>query len=349
MTLAPRDLRAVVALVLVWQLAGCVAPPKPPKPPSKAAKVETGLAYVRTPDVPAGGVPAVKVATFTTRVPTAGEKPEIAGKLQLHRVKQGEDLLTISRDMGIGFRALRDANPFIDEWEPEEGTELLVPTRWILPRAELRGLVINVAELRAFMFPVDASPGEEVPVLTWPIGAGDIEWPTPLERFTVVGKDTNPTWVVPASIYRTMENPVYVVPPGPDNPLGKHRIKLSIESYLLHGTNDPWSVGRLTTHGCVRFYPEDVEQLYGLVYPGYPGQFIYQPVKVTEVDGRVYLEVHRDIYLRVDDLEAHARAEIARAGLTSRVDPAAVSAAVEAQNGMPLDVTLAPTRTAVSE
>jgi L,D-transpeptidase ErfK/SrfK len=146
-----------------------------------------------------------------------------------------------------------------------------------------------------------------------------------------------------------MENPVYVVPPGPDNPLGKHRIKLSIESYLLHGTNDPWSVGRLTTHGCVRFYPEDVEQLYGLVYPGYPGQFIYQPVKVTELDGRVYLEVHRDIYLRVDDLEAHARAEIARAGLTSRVDSAAVSAAVEAQNGMPLDVTLAPTRTAVTE
>jgi len=350
-----RGARAALALVAALHLPGCVAHPMPPAPgrlvaTRPAAKAPAGpkRGYTLPVEFPPESPPAAKIGSFSTRIPRPGDLPAMAGRLQRHRVRAGEDLLTISRDMGIGFRALRDANPLIDEWEPRPGTELLVPTRWILPRAEFRGLVINVAELRAFLFPADPSPGAQVSVLTWPIGAGDAEWQTPIERFTVTDKDTNPTWVVPASIYRKMENPRSFVPPGPDNPLGKHRIRLSIESYLLHGTNDPWSVGRLTTHGCVRFYPEDVELLYDLVYPGLPGEFVYQPVKVTEEDGRVWLEVHRDIYRMVPDLHALAASEVARAGFAARVDRGRVRQVVEEEMGLPVDVTL-DTRRATAE
>ena len=108
--------------------------------------------------------------------------------------------------------------------------------------------------------------------LTWPIGIGAEEVPSPVGPFTVRSKDVNPTWVVPESILRTMTNPRRVVPPGPDKPLGDYRIRLSIETYAIHGTNDPWTVGRLTTHGCIRLYPEDIADLFQLVAPGTPGE-----------------------------------------------------------------------------
>jgi len=289
---------------------------------------------------PAPPAPIVKLNAVPVRVPGDAEIPGVYGKLQRHRVAPGENLLAIARAGGLGFRELRDANPRIDEWEPKPGAELLVPSRFILPRASTyRGLVINLAEMRLYLFPVDTEPGQRVPVLTWPIGIGAEFAQSPIGPFTVKAKDTNPTWVVPDSIYRTMERPRRVVPPGPDNPLGDYRIRTSLDVYAIHGTNDPWTVGRLTTHGCIRLYPEDIAYLYPLVDRGVPGEFLYQPVKVGEENGRIYLEVHRDVYQKLPDLEADALAEIARAGLAGRVDVARVRAVAHARAGVPEDVT----------
>jgi L,D-transpeptidase ErfK/SrfK len=314
---------------------------RPQARPRAGAPAERTAAAPAVRPAPAGGT-AAKITVVTARIPYPSELPGLVGRIQHHTVAAGEDLLKIARNAGIGFRALRDANPRIDEWEPKPGTDLVVPTQWILPRASERGLVINVAELRLYMFPEDARGGEVVHMLTWPVGAGDSEWPTPLGTFTVKSKDEHPTWVVPSSIYPKMENPRWVVPPGPDNPLGDYRIRLSIDTYLIHGTNDPWTVGRLTTHGCVRLYPEDIARLYTLVDRGTPGEFIYEPVKLGEQDGRIYAEVHRDIYQRHRDLQAHARDEVARAGVMPQVDPERLRSAVEAQSGLPVDVTRDP-------
>src|SRR5262249_5950254 len=98
-------------------------------------------------------------------------------------------------------------------------------------------------------------------------------------------------------------------------------------------------VGRLTTHGCVRLYPEDIEYLYPLVDRGYPGEFVYQPVKVGERKGRVFVEVHQDVYQVYEDLQAHARSVVARAHVDQRVDPDRLSLAVKQQLGIPVDVT----------
>jgi L,D-transpeptidase ErfK/SrfK len=136
-----------------------------------------------------------------------------------------------------------------------------------------------------------------------------------------------------------MDDPRRVVPPGPDNPLGAYRIRLSKGLYSIHGTNDPWSIGRLTTHGCIRLYPEDIEVLYPLVERGMPGELVYQPVKLGEEGGRVYVEVHDDVYRRIPNLERYAAVEVRKAGLTARVDPARLRAAVRARSGVPVDVT----------
>jgi len=285
--------------------------------------------------------PVVRITAVTTRVPASWETPPLVGRLQHHLVtKQGESVLEIARQSGLGFREVRDANPNIDEWEPHAGADLLLPSRFILPRSSNRGLIINIPEMRLYFFPSDALVGERVPVLTWPIGIGAEEAPSPVGAFKVKSKDENPTWVVPANIQREMDHPVAVVPPGPDNPLGAYRIRLSIDVYAIHGTNDPWTVGRLTTHGCIRLYPEDIEALYPLVDAGTPGEIVYQPVKFGESKGRIYAEVHQDVYQTYPDLEAHAMSVLADSGLGPRVDLGLLREVVRAQTGVPTDVTL---------
>jgi L,D-transpeptidase ErfK/SrfK len=286
-----------------------------------------------------GAAEPEKITAALTRVPARNELPGIIGRLQYHRVREGETLLDVARDAGLGFHELRDANPSVDEWVPPPGAEVVVPSRWILPRSRYRGLVVNIPEMRMYVFPVDARPGELVPLRTWAVGIGTEEAPSPIGPFTIRSKDANPTWIVPDSILKTMDKPQRVVPPGPDNPMGAYRIRLNHGSYAIHGTNDPWSIGRLTTHGCIRLYPEDLEVLYPTVNPGMPGELVYQPVKIGVRNERIYIEVHPDVYGRIRDLEKHARAEVKKAGVESRVDAERVRAAVRAKRGVPVDVT----------
>ena len=310
-------------------------------PPARPAPIAAPRIVQQQP-TPAAYVqpgPISRITAVMTRVPTSSDPAPLLGRFQRYRIAAGENLLEVARKSALGFRELRDANPTIDEWQPHAGVDLLLPSRWILPRATYRGLVINIPEMRLYLFPSDTYPGERVPVLTWPIGIGAEEAPSPVGPFTVKSKDENPTWVVPASILRTMENPRAVIPPGPDNPLGDYRIRLSIDVYAIHGTNDPWTVGRLTTHGCIRLYPEDIERLYPLVEPGTPGEIVYQPVKFGQARGRVYVEVHQDVYQMYPDLEGHALGTLADSGFASRVDVELVRAAVRAKTGVPTDVT----------
>jgi len=285
--------------------------------------------------------PAVpeKITAAVARVPGDGELPGLVGRMQSHRVKQGETLLDVARDAGLGFRAVRDANPAIDEWIPPAGAEVVVPSSWILPRSRYRGLVVNIPEMRMYVFPTNAKPGQTVALRTWAVGIGTEEAPSPIGPFTIRSKDANPTWIVPDDILRTMDHPRRVVPPGPENPMGAYRIRLSHGAYSIHGTNDPWSIGRLTTHGCIRLYPEDLEVLYPSVAPGMPGELVYEPVKFGVRDQRVYVEVHADVYGRIRDFDGYARAEAKKAGVEHRIDPTRFRAAVKAKAGFPVDVT----------
>jgi lipoprotein-anchoring transpeptidase ErfK/SrfK len=55
--------------------------------------------------------------------------------------------------------------------------------------------------------------------------------------------------------------------------LGTHRLNLG-DGYALHGTDQPESIGRSVSHGCVRLRNEDIEMLYQMVPVGTP-VFIY--------------------------------------------------------------------------
>jgi L,D-transpeptidase ErfK/SrfK len=150
-------------------------------------------------------------------------------------------------------------------------------------------------------------------VITHPISVGRMDWSTPLGATTITGKVANPSWYPPQSIRdeHAARNDILprVVPPGPDNPLGLHAMRLGLPGYLIHGTNKPSGVGMRVTHGCVRMFPEDIEALYKTVPTGTTVNIVNQPVKIGwTADGTLYLEAHPALMESNVDGEAVAAA-----------------------------------------
>lgn len=205
-----------------------------------------------------------------------------------------EDTLTdIGRVHGLGYEEIVWANPGVDIWLPGEGTLVTLPKRFILPAART-GVVVNVAEYRLYYFhQVDGKPG----VSTFPVSIGRMDWSTPVGRWSVVAKQKDPAWYPPESIRKEhlMDGRGVLqkmVPPGPDNPLGRYALRLSLSGYLIHGTNRPVGVGMQVTHGCIRMYPEDIEWLFPQVPVGMPVTIVNQPYKFGWAGDDLYLEVH---------------------------------------------------------
>jgi lipoprotein-anchoring transpeptidase ErfK/SrfK len=88
-----------------------------------------------------------------------------------------------------------------------------------------------------------------------------------------VGKETTPSPTGTFTIVDRVENPTYyhegeVVPPGPANPVGTRWIGLDRKGYGIHGTNAPHSIGKATSHGCIRMRRRDLEELFAQVRSG---------------------------------------------------------------------------------
>ena len=216
---------------------------------------------------------------------------DIIGEIEVIRSVYEDTFIGLARRYDVGYDELRQANPDVDPWLPGEGTEIVIPTRYVLPDAPRRGIVLNVPEYRLYYFPDD-----ETRVITHPIGIGRQGWNTPYGRTTVVSKSARPTWYPPESIraeHAARGDPLpSVVPPGPDNPLGDFALRLGFPSYLIHGTNDPRGVGMRVSHGCIRMFPEDIEALFQMVGSGVPVTIVNQPYKLGWGESGLFLEAH---------------------------------------------------------
>lgn len=88
-----------------------------------------------------------------------------------------------------------------------------------------------------------------------------------------VGKPSTPSPVGTFTIERRAMNPTYshngrIVLPGPGNPVGTRWMGLSIRGYGIHGTNEPNSIGKAASHGCIRMGRADLEEFYAMVAVG---------------------------------------------------------------------------------
>lgn len=256
----------------------------------------------------------------------------VGGSVDSHMIIDDDSLVELARRYDVGFNEIMEANPGVDPFIPEKGTKVTIPGRWILPDTPRHeGIVINLAEMRLYHFPPHAGN----PVAIFPIGIGDEGASTPTGTYRIVEKISKPVWHVPKSIRKRKPGLPKTVPPGPDNPLGSHALRLSARRILIHGTNRPFGIGRRVSHGCIRLYPEDIIPLFRKVRVGSKVTIIRQAVKAAEVDGQVLVEIHGDANGK---LVQEAIKLLTRKGLISRVDLAKLIRAVRDKSGIPTDV-----------
>jgi len=123
-------------------------------------------------------------------------------------------------------------------------------------------IVINLPSHTLFLY------ADNTLVSKYPVGTGRSGFPTPIGTYTVIDKIKNPGW----------ENPLLPshkqhIKPGAQNPLGTRWLGFKQwqgGEYGIHGTNQPGSIGKSVTHGCIRMKTSDVEALFDHVGIGVP-------------------------------------------------------------------------------
>ena len=234
--------------------------------------------------------------------PIQSKDDSVIGELVAVTAAGEETLPDIARRNGFGYNEIKLINPGIDTWLPGMEEEIILPGEFILPAAPHDGIVLNIPEMRLYYFPPHKG-GSAREVVTYPIGIGREGWMTPYVSTRVGRKDKNPIWYPPDSIrdeHAAEGDPLpKIVRPGPDNPMGAYAMRLTLPLYSIHGTNKPWGVGMRVSHGCIRLYPEDIEELFQQVKPGTPVHIVNQPYKIGRRGDRLYLEAHP--YLEEDE------------------------------------------------
>jgi L,D-transpeptidase ErfK/SrfK len=244
--------------------------------------------------------------SFALSFSLAANGDSVVGAVQTATIQPGQDLHEIARQYDLGYDELLIANPDIRPNKIYRAKKIIIPTLFLLPSVTRQGIVINLAEERLYYFP----PNQNI-VYTFPIGVGKNGWATPTAYSSVIEKIKNPVWTVPESINKNLSNYGIYVPkkilPGPDDPLGNFALRLNVPGYLIHGTNEPESVGMRSSSGCIRMYPENIEQLFGVVATHTPVHIIYAPYKAGWSENKFFLEVHP----AMSDVDQVVQAEIA--------------------------------------
>ncbi|HWL62732.1 MAG TPA: L,D-transpeptidase family protein [Steroidobacteraceae bacterium] len=272
----------LLAAALAVSLAACSLLDPPVEATAEPEAIE--------PAPPPAPVLLPSVATHRFEI---GPDDDVVGHVQVVTIGEHDTLPDVARRFNVGYQEIVRANPGVDPWLPGVGREVVVPTQFVLPAAERKGIVINLAAMRIYYFP-PAKKDEPQVVYTHPIGIGKVGWSTPEGKTKVVSKEKDPVWRPTASIreeHRKNGDPLpAVVPAGPDNPLGRHKFTLGWATYLIHGTNKPYGVGLRSSHGCIRMYPEDVAVFYDMIAPGTQVQVVNQPYVFGWHEGQLYLQ-----------------------------------------------------------
>ncbi|QLF94756.1 L,D-transpeptidase family protein [Pseudomonas sp. ABC1] len=276
--------------------------------------------------------------------PLPPEGEDVVGEIRVVKARYEDTFALIGENNDLGYLEMVAANPGVDPWLPGAGTDIILPTRFILPSGPREGIVINLSEYRMYYYP----PGEQV-VHTYPLGIGREGWGSPLGNARITAMTPNPAWYPPASIrqeHAEAGDPLpSVVPAGPDNPLGPFKMSLSMPGYLIHGSNKKFGIGMQVSHGCFRMLNENVLELARMVKVGTPVRIIDEPYKLGISGGRVYLEVHAPLpgEGELSLLDKHAKvanALLREEAMTRnlRLDWEVIRGIIAGEDGLPIEI-----------
>lgn len=249
-----------------------------------AAKAESGGSSVqsaspRSVGKPGDVEPKITFSKFYDR--------DYIGDMQLYTARYEDTMVQIARDFKMGFVELRSANPFLDPWIPGEGKKVLIPSMHLLPRAPREGVVVNLADMRMYVF---LKPGQAPK--TYALGIGREGLLTPSGTTSIIGKKKDPVWRPTARMRK--ENPMLPaeVGPGPDNPLGEYALYLGWPEYRIHSTDKPYSIGRRASSGCIRMYPDQAEEIFKALPNGTQVTVVNQSIKSGWIGDKMFIEAH---------------------------------------------------------
>lgn len=279
-------------------------------------------------------------SSFASQFPLPPTPNAVVGQVKQVTAQDGDTLGVIGQREDIGYIEMAEANPGID---PDRvlgsGSTVNVPSSYVLPQAPRRGIVINLAELRLYYFP----SGKNV-VVTFPVGIGREGWETPEGATRIGSKMKDPVWYPTDAVRADAAAQGYYlpksVPAGPDNPLGRYALRIASTTYLIHSTNKPEGVGRRSSAGCMRMYPDDAQYLFQHVAVGTPVYIVNQPYKAGWQGNKLYLEAHMPLQeQQVNDGSDNAPLvqEVLRVARARdyKIDWNAVRKVAEEQSGLP--------------
>ena len=278
-------------------------------------------------------IACVSPALVSAQVTAVSAGRALTGGIRTHVVAKGETLGDIGARYGVDPATVAADSGIPVGAALKPGQPLVVDNRHLVPDLAGQGLLVVNVPQRMLFYRVDGV------VAGTPVAVGLPHWQTPVRPFTVVVKETDPTWDVPVSILeearqRGRSLPARV-PPGPNNPLGRFWLGLSIPGVGIHSTNAPSSIYRVTTHGCIRVGPSDMEWLFPRVAAGAAGEVIYEPILLGLVGDEIYLEVHRDVYRRLRKTPGAVVFDLARmAGLDMDIDWVRADTVMAARHGV---------------
>lgn len=282
-------------------------------------------------------------AASATEYPLPAADSRLIGENITYTVPEdGRSLEAIAAHYKIGLLGMLEANPGTDPWLPKAGSQLIIPGQMLLPDTKREGIVVNLAELRLYYYPLN-----EDKVVVYPIGIGQSGANTPPMITRISQKIPNPSWTPTPNIRKRYAQEGKALPvtisAGPDNPMGLFALRLAYGQghYLIHGTNADFGIGMRVSSGCIRLRPEDIEALFNSVPKGTRVQIINEPLKYAiEPDGKRYVEVHQPLSRTERDdpqtmpiaLTENAK-KFARSALS---DDAVIKEAITRRSGMPV-------------
>ena len=144
----------------------------------------------------------------------------------------------------------------------ERATAVEIPLREVQPEVTASALgktiVVDLSE-NTLVLHEGFKTAKEYPVATAAPG-----YSTPVGMWKIIDKRENPTWYNPALDSWGADLPA-VIAPGPNNPLGTRALYLNSPGIRIHGTSNSGSIGTYASHGCIRMFISDSEELYPLV------------------------------------------------------------------------------------
>lgn len=244
------------------------------------------------------------VNCFASQYPLPSNNNDLIGEIQYRHSNGGETVVTLAQTYDLGITELELANPHLNLRKGLPAGQLLrIPTGHLIPGNMHKGIVINLPEMRLYVFNENL---EEVG--TYPVGIGKVGKTIPIKFARVVRKMKNPTLVPPPDIRAFNEKQGIIlpksIPPGPDNPLGQFAIYMTIPTYLIHSTLFPESVGTRASFGCIRMYESDIEDFFPVVSKGMPIQIINSPTKIGWYQNELFMEVYPPLEEHADAFDA---------------------------------------------